>query len=201
MGDPRVRRARRAGQAAANPRTVRGTKRTAQKLAASLTVEPPSPLAGHSVAEALDAWLEVSTPTWAVSTVRDQASRVSLVKRDPIARTAVGRLTVADVDRWHSRLRAGGVGESSIRNPAPRDPRRDVAGGALGLGADQRRRVGDARPTQGPAAFSAVGRRRARRDRSGGGARSRSGSGLSDRRCHRGASFRAVRAALDGSRP
>ncbi len=97
-------------------RTVRGTKRAAQRVAAGLTVEPPSPSANRTVAEALDAWLEVSTPTWAVSTGRDQASRVSLVKRDAIARTPVGRLTVADVDRWHARLRARGVGESSIRN-------------------------------------------------------------------------------------
>ena len=53
---------------------------------------------------------------WAVSTLRDQSSRVSLVKRDAIARTLIGRLTVADVDRWHACLRSKGVGESSIRN-------------------------------------------------------------------------------------
>ena len=61
---------------------VRGTKRAAQKVAASLTVEPPAPEGNRTVAEALDAWLEVSGPTWAVSTLRDQTSRVSLVKRD-----------------------------------------------------------------------------------------------------------------------
>ena len=33
-----------------------------------------------------------------------------------IARAQLGRLTVADVDRWHARLRAQGVGESSLRN-------------------------------------------------------------------------------------
>ena len=97
-------------------RTVRGTKRAAQKVAASLTVEPPAPEGNRTAAEALDAWLEVSGPTWAVSTLRDQSSRVSLVKRDAIARTLIGRLTVADVDRWHARLRSKGVGESSIRN-------------------------------------------------------------------------------------
>lgn len=97
-------------------RTVRGSKRDAQRLAAELTVVPPSPDSGRSVADVLDAWLETSTPTWAASTVRDQTSRASLVKGDRIAKTPVGRLTVADVDRWHARLRAGGVGESSIRN-------------------------------------------------------------------------------------
>ena len=97
-------------------RTVRGTKRAAQKVAASLTVEPPAPEGNRTVAEALDEWLEVSGPTWAVSTLRDQTSRVSLVKRDMIARMVIGRLTVVDVDRWHARLRSKGVGESSIRN-------------------------------------------------------------------------------------
>lgn len=38
------------------------------------------------------------------------------MKRDAIARTVIGRLTVADVDLWHARLRGKGVGESSIRN-------------------------------------------------------------------------------------
>jgi integrase len=39
-----------------------------------------------------------------------------LVKADKIARTPLAKLTVADVDRWHSRLRAAEVGESSLRN-------------------------------------------------------------------------------------
>jgi integrase len=97
-------------------RTVRGTKRAAQKLAAQLTVTPPPPSEGQRVADALDAWLETNTPTWAASTVRDQTSRASLVKADRIARTVVDRLSVADVDRWHARLRSKGIGESSIRN-------------------------------------------------------------------------------------
>jgi integrase len=97
-------------------RTVHGTKRQAQHVAAELTVTPPAASAGRTVTDALDAWLETRTPTWAASTARDQASRVSLVKADRIARAQLGRLTVADVDRWHARLRARGVGESSIRN-------------------------------------------------------------------------------------
>ena len=59
---------------------MRGTKRQAQRVAAELTVAPPSPSAGRTVADALDAWLEISNPTWAISTVRDHTSRVSLVK-------------------------------------------------------------------------------------------------------------------------
>jgi hypothetical protein len=81
-------------------RTVRGTKRAAQKLAAELTVVPPPPSDGHRVADSLDAWLETNTPTWAASTMRDQTSRVLLVKADKIARVVVDRLSAADVDRW-----------------------------------------------------------------------------------------------------
>jgi integrase len=97
-------------------RTVRGTKRDAQRAAAEMTVAPPARSDGRTVADALDAWLETHTPTWAASTVRDQTSRASLVKADKIARTPLAKLTVADVDWWHSRLRAAGVGESSLRN-------------------------------------------------------------------------------------
>jgi integrase len=79
-------------------------------------VRPPALSEGQTVADALDAWLESRAPTWASSTVRDQTSRVSLVKADRIVRAQLGRLTVADVDRWHARLRAQGVGESSLRN-------------------------------------------------------------------------------------
>jgi integrase len=43
-------------------------------------------------------------------------SRAALVKGDPIASIAVARLTVADVDNWHARLRRSGAGEGSIRN-------------------------------------------------------------------------------------
>ena len=63
-----------------------------------------------------EAWIETHTPTWAASTVRDQTSRASLVKGDKISRTHLGRLTVADVDHWHTRLRVAGVGETSLRN-------------------------------------------------------------------------------------
>ena len=113
---------------------MRGTKRAAQRVAAELTVAPPAASAGRTVADALDAWLETNKPTWAASTVRDQTSRVSLVKADKIARTPLGRLTVADVDRWHARLRANGVGESSLRNQHLVLRAALVAGGALGMG-------------------------------------------------------------------
>jgi hypothetical protein len=52
-------------------RTVHGSKRAAQRVAAELTVVPPSRSAAVTVADVLDAWLEMNTPTWAPSTVRD----------------------------------------------------------------------------------------------------------------------------------
>ena len=104
------------GRPAQVSRTVHGTKRQAQRVAAELTVRPPAASEGRTVADALDAWLETRSPTWAASTVRDQTSRVSLVKADRIACAQLGRLTVADVDRWHARLRSRGVGESTLRN-------------------------------------------------------------------------------------
>ena len=43
---------------------------------------PPARSDGRTVADALDAWTETYTPTWAASTVRDQTSRAPLVKAD-----------------------------------------------------------------------------------------------------------------------
>lgn len=40
----------------------------------------------------------------------------ALVKADVIARSFLAPLSVADVDRWHARLRKAGVGEGSLRN-------------------------------------------------------------------------------------
>ena len=98
-------------------RTVRGTKRAAQKVAASLTVEPPAPEGNRTVAEALDEWLEVSGPTWAVSTLRDQTSRVSLVKRDV--------MVVLPAPVWRRRgSRAPPVPAAPGRRPAPPAARR-----------------------------------------------------------------------------
>ena len=48
-------------------RTVRGTKRDAQRAAAELTVAPPAAADGRTVADALEAWIETHAPTWAAS--------------------------------------------------------------------------------------------------------------------------------------
>jgi integrase len=96
-------------------RTVHGTKKDAQRLAAELTLKP-SQAAGRTVGELLDAWLELNEPGWAPGTARDQRSRAKLVKADPIGKMPLARVTVADVDHWHIQLRRSGVGDAAIRN-------------------------------------------------------------------------------------
>jgi integrase/predicted nucleotidyltransferase len=96
-------------------RTIRGTKREAQRVAAAFESRPPSNAAGRTVADVLSAWRDVNLPVWAESTRRDYESRVALIEADPIAEMPVARVGVADVERWHARMRKTGVGESAIR--------------------------------------------------------------------------------------
>ncbi|MEO0492048.1 MAG: site-specific integrase [Actinomycetota bacterium] len=97
-------------------RTVHGTKRDAQRVAAELTVKPARNAGGRKVGQLLDEWLEIKAPSWAPLTVRDQTSRSALIQRDPIASMSVASLGVSDIDRWVARLRKSGAGEASIRN-------------------------------------------------------------------------------------
>jgi integrase/predicted nucleotidyltransferase len=96
-------------------RTVRGTKREAQRVAASLESRPPSNAAGRTVTDVLTAWRDVNQPVWAETTRRDYESRIARIESDPIAAMPVARLGVADVERWHARMRKTGVGEAAIR--------------------------------------------------------------------------------------
>jgi integrase len=97
-------------------RTLKGTKRDAQRLAASLESQPSTHAAGRTVAEVLNAWVEICDATWAESSRRDQGSRVRSILADPIATMPVARLGVADVERWHARMRYMKVGEAAIRS-------------------------------------------------------------------------------------
>ena len=51
-------------------RTVRGTKKDAQRVAAELTVRPVTRAASATVAELLAQWVEQNEATWAASTRR-----------------------------------------------------------------------------------------------------------------------------------
>ena len=98
-------------------RTMHGGKRDALKLAAELEVRPwsASP-AGRSVIDVLDAWVDQNLDTWAPSSARDQQSRVRSIKKDQISRVPLARLTVGDVERWHTRLRKAGMADAGVKN-------------------------------------------------------------------------------------
>ena len=98
-------------------RTVHGGKRDALKLAAELEVGPgrASP-AGRAVTDVLDAWVEQNLDTWAPSSARDQQSRVRSIKKDQISRLPLARLSVGDVERWHTRMRKAGLQDAGIKN-------------------------------------------------------------------------------------
>ncbi len=98
-------------------RTVHGGKREALKLAAELEVGPgrASP-AGRSVSDVLDAWVEQNLDTWAPSSARDQQSRVRAIKKDQISRLPLARLSVGDVERWHTRMRKAGMADAGVKN-------------------------------------------------------------------------------------
>jgi integrase len=104
------------GRPVQTSRTVRGTKRDAMRLAASFDSRPATHAAGRTVADILNAWVEVNQEVWAESSRRDQEGRVRKVLADPIALVPLSRLGVADVEQWHARMRRAEVGELSIRN-------------------------------------------------------------------------------------
>ncbi|MCC6435092.1 MAG: hypothetical protein IT196_08700, partial [Acidimicrobiales bacterium] len=105
-----------AGRKVQISRTLRGTKRDAQRLAAQLTLRP-TPLAGRrTVEELIDAYVTHRSPTWSIQTRYSYASRVRIVKADEIAGLAVARLSVKDIDAWHLRMRRAGTGDPTIRN-------------------------------------------------------------------------------------
>ena len=81
-----------------------------------LEARPPSNAGGRTVTDVLDAWREVNQPVWAESTRRDYESRIARIEADQIASMPVARLRVADVERWHARMRKTGVGEAAIRS-------------------------------------------------------------------------------------
>ena len=98
-------------------RTVHGGKREAQRVAAELELGPGrSSSAGRVVGDVLDAWVEQNLDTWAPSSARDQQSRVRAIKKDQISRLPLARLSVGDVERWHTRLRKAGLRDAGIKN-------------------------------------------------------------------------------------
>lgn len=98
-------------------RTVHGTKKDAQRVAAELTVRASTVSATRiSVSQMLDLWADNARATWSPGTEQNQLSRIRLVKADRIASLSLSKLTAVDVDQWHARLERQGVGDAAIRN-------------------------------------------------------------------------------------
>ena len=81
------------GQPTQQSRTVRGTKKDAQRVAAELTVQPAPRAGGRTVVELLDANLELHEDERTESTKRDLRSRAQLVAKDPLGGSVGGRDT------------------------------------------------------------------------------------------------------------
>lgn len=97
-------------------RTVRGSRRAAQKVASELDAAVPSPEGRRTVAELLELWLDLNQDRWAPLSLSNQQSRARLVAGGALGRMKVASLGVEDVDRWMLALRRSGVGPASIRN-------------------------------------------------------------------------------------
>ena len=105
------------GQPTQLSRMIHGGKRDAQRLAAELQVGAGKATpAGRSISDVLDAWVKQSLDTWAPSSARDQQSRVKTIKKDQIAVFPLARLTVGDVERWHTRMRKNGMQDAGVKN-------------------------------------------------------------------------------------
>ena len=64
----------------------------------------------------LDDYLDFKGPTWSLTTRRDYQARAERIKADPLGNRMIARITAAEVDRWHQRLRRDCVGDAQIRN-------------------------------------------------------------------------------------
>ena len=62
-----------------------------------------------------------------------RAAPVRSLKKDPIVKVSVARLSVGDVERWHTRLRQGGMGDAGVKNQhgccGPRSRKRSAGAG------------------------------------------------------------------------
>jgi hypothetical protein len=103
------------GRPTQTSRTVRGGKRDAQHVAASLEVGR-APAAGRLVSDLLEEWVAQNLATWSPASTRDQEGRVRSIKTDAIASVPLARLSVRKLDLWHARLRRRGMGDAGVKN-------------------------------------------------------------------------------------
>jgi integrase len=97
-------------------KTVRGTKKDAQRLAAQLTLRPAPSAGRRTVAELLDEYVKHKEPTWSIQTRANNRGRLKAILSDAISKMAVARVAVRDVDAWVLRMRKAGVGDAARLN-------------------------------------------------------------------------------------
>ena len=105
-----------AGKPVQVSKSVRGSKKDAQRLAAQLTLRPARGAGRRTVSELLDDYVKHRTPTWSLQTRTTYRGRVNAINEDPITSIAVARLSVRDVDAWVLRMRQDQVGAASLKN-------------------------------------------------------------------------------------
>lgn len=92
-------------------RTVRGTKREAQRAMAKLVTEVDGgrhvPAAKRRFGELLDQWLEVKASTVEESTIEDYRYYVARYIKPALGHLTLDRIRTIDLDRFYARLRAG----------------------------------------------------------------------------------------------
>jgi integrase len=68
------------------------------------------------VSDLLEEWVAQNLATWSSASTRDQESRVRSINSDAIASVPLARLSVRDIERWHTRLRRRGMGDAGVKN-------------------------------------------------------------------------------------
>lgn len=97
-------------------RTVRGTKRAAQRALAELVGE--AAVAGRArstIAALLEQWFLAASPAWSASTVRQVRSVLNRHLIPALGVTNVGELTTAHIDAFYGDLQRGGLSAGTVR--------------------------------------------------------------------------------------
>ena len=95
-----------AGERRRLSRTVRGTKKDAQRVLAELTLAPPTSAGGRTVADLLDAWLPVARSRIQAATAWRYGDVAERLIRPQLGGTLLDRLSVMQLDAFYARVAA-----------------------------------------------------------------------------------------------
>jgi len=99
-------------------RTVRGTKRAAQRALVELVTDASHAArvgARSRIAVLLCEWIAASSPNWAATTVRQVESVVGHHLEPRLGEVVVGALTTAQIDAFYGDLRRDGLSAGTVR--------------------------------------------------------------------------------------